>query len=112
MAFSSPDSAGHISSHFYETDQAFLNGYAWLAHFCVQQQLCVFGVKTKAHFQKHALLEIYFCSQNEDLIGLICKLGRTVDGRFIAEKVLEVYLIKAAVLLRRHERVHKDLDAK
>ena len=37
-------------AHLYETGQAFLNGYMWLAKFAVGQQLCLFGVKTKAHF--------------------------------------------------------------
>ena len=112
----------------YEKGQAFLNGYAWLANFAMGCSMCLFGVKPKCHFQKHTLLEIYWqlqqgclyvmspvvwdCSQNEDLMGRVCKLGRKVDTRVITQRVLEFYLIKAAVLLRRHERVHKDLDCK
>ena len=112
----------------YEKGQAFINAYVWLAGFCQHEQLCLFAVKPKLHFQKHTLLEIYWqlqsgctsicnpaifdCCQNEDLIGKMCKLGRKVDTRVITKRCLEFYLIKAAVLLRRHYSVHRDLDAK
>ena len=110
----------------YETGQGFLQGYAWLASFCMEHKLCLFGLKPKCHFQKHTLLEIYLqleagstsilspvvwdCSQNEDLIGKVCRIARKIDTRVLPERILQFYLIKAAVLLRRHEKVHKDLD--
>lgn len=114
------------ASTLYETGQAFLQGYTWLADFCMTNQLCLFGIKPKCHFQKHALYEIYLqlqsgctailspavwdCSQNEDLIGRMCRLGRKIDTRVITQRSLEFYLIKAAVLLRRHMSEHQDLD--
>ena len=114
------------AAHLFETGQSFLNGYAYLADFCMNQRLCLFGVKPKCHFHKHCLLELYWalqrgcvyvlnpavwdCSQNEDVMGRVCRIGRRVDSRVLTQRALEFYLIKAAVLLRRHERVHKDLD--
>jgi hypothetical protein len=78
-------------AYLYEKGQAFINAYVWLAGFCQHEQLCLFAVKPKLHFQKHTLLEIYWqlqsgctsicnpavfdCCQNEDLIGKMCKLG-------------------------------------
>ena len=113
-------------AHLYETGQAFLQGFSFLAQYSMNAGLCLFGLKPKMHFQKHLLLEIYDqlqqgcasivnpvifdCSQNEDLIGKICKLGRQTDSRLLTQRVLEFYLIKAAILLRRHRRVHRDLD--
>ena len=115
-------------AYLYEQGQAFINAYVWLAGFSQEEKLCLFAVKPKLHFQKHTLLEIYLqlqagctsifnpatfeCSQNEDLIGKMCKLGRKVDTRVITQRCLEFYLIKVAMLLRRHQAVHKDLDAK
>ena len=53
---------------------------------------------------------VWDCSQNEDLIGRMCRLGRKIDTRVITQRSLEFYLIKAAVLLRRHMSEHQDLE--
>lgn len=44
---------------------------------------------------------IWDCCQHEDLIGRACKLGRQIDSRLLTQRVLEFYLIKAAVCLKR-----------
>lgn len=36
-----------------------------------------------------------------DLIGRACKLGRQIDSRLLTQRVLEFYLIKVAVCLKR-----------
>lgn len=115
-------------ANLYEKGQAFLQGYTFLASYSMNAGLCLYSVKPKMHFQKHILLEVYEqlqsgcasvvnpviwdCSQNEDLIGKFCKLGRQVDTRVLTQRTLEFFLIKAAMLLKRHLPVHKDLDCK
>ena len=114
------------AGHLYEKGQAFLQGFSFLAQHSMNAGLCLYSLKPKMHFQKHILLEVYEqlqqgcasvvnpviwdCSQNEDVIGRICKLGRLCDTRVLTQRVLEFYAIKAAILLRRHRRVHRDLD--
>ena len=115
------------AANLYERGQGFLQGYSWLASYCAANKRCLFGLKPKLHFHKHVLLELFHqlqngstrilspvmwdCSQNEDLMGRICRLGRRVDSRVLTQKTLEFYLVKAAILLRRHMNKHLDLDA-
>ena len=115
-------------ARLYEMGQAFLSGYKWLASYAFNQSLCLFGLKPKLHFQKHLLLDIFQqvkrgdtcivspvlfdCSQNEDFIGRVCRLTRRVDSRVLTERTLEFYLIKVAILLRRYQKEHVDLDDK
>ena len=89
--------------------------YTFLASYSMNAGLCLYSVKPKMHFQKHILLEVYAtpecvqafvnpviwdCSQNEDLIGKFCKLGRQVDTRVLTQRTFEFFLIKAAMLLK------------
>lgn len=115
-------------ARLYEVGQGFVNGYKWLAAFAFNQSLCLYGLKPKLHFFKHLLLEIFHqlkrgdacilspvlhdCSQNEDFIGRVCRVGRKVDSRVLTERTLEFYLIKSAILLRRYQKEHVDLDKK
>lgn len=46
---------------------------------------------------------VFDCSQCEDLIGRICRLGRRVDGRVLSSRVLQNYLIKAGLLAGREK---------
>lgn len=93
-------------AYLHETGQAFPQGFDFfLAQYRMNAGLCLLGLKMKMHFQKHLLLEIYEqlqqgrasilnpviwdSSQNEDLIGRVCKLGRQIDSRLLTQRVLE-----------------------
>ena len=72
------------------------------------------------HFFKHMLLEVKAqlddnnryvlnpvmndCQQNEDLIGRLCKSSKKIDLRVMTKRVLEFYLVKAHILLKRFEQ--------
>ena len=88
----------------------------WAMRF--DQEECLFGVKPKLHFQAHTLLELrlqlsrgdqniispilWDCQQNEDYIGRFSRMSRKHDLRVMSGRVLELWLIKSAVLERRH----------
>ena len=44
------------------------------------------------------------CQQNEDLIGRLCKSSKKIDVRVMTKRVLEFYLVKAHILLKRFEQ--------
>lgn len=103
----------------YEQGQAFCVAYAQLAQYAMNSNYCLFGLKPKIHFFKHILEDIkqcldagatailnpmcFNCEQNEDHIGRICHLAKGIDARVMSSRVLKLYLIKAALLLDRHQ---------
>ena len=106
------------AAYLYEVGHAFLVGYTWLAGFAYQSQLCLFSVKPKAHFHRHILLSlllqierheqvvlnplVFNCEQNEDMIGKISSLTIKLDSRVSTRRVLEFWMVKAAILFKRH----------
>ena len=110
----------NCASVMYERGQSVINGYVLLASWAFENQHCLFAIKPKIHFMKHMLVDVkeqldrgdqlicsplmFDCSQNEDLIGRLCRLGRRVDGRVISSRVLLNYTIKAALLAGRELR--------
>lgn len=113
----------HCASVAREHAASFLNGYAWLAHRCLASGFCGFAMKPKVHFFKHIELDlkesidrnhkyicnpmIFGCEQNEDLIGRCCKLSRDLTSRYMQQRVLQCFLLKADVLLRRFRQSAK-----
>ena len=105
---------------FYERGQSLINGFVWLADWAFKNSMCLYGIKPKMHFFKHMLLEVKAqlddnnryvlnpvmndCQQNEDLIGRLCKSSKKIDLRVMTKRVLEFYLVKAHILLKRFEQ--------
>lgn len=108
---------------FYEKGQSMVNGYLWMAKWAFDNQMCLYGIKPKLHFLQHMLHEVKGqldqqcnlisnpimndCSQNEDLIGRICKMSKKIDIRVMTKRSLEFYLVKASILLKRFEAEEK-----
>lgn len=108
----------HCAQHLYELGTAFTNGFGLLAEYAMQNSQNLFGIKPKLHFGRHILLElklqidaqcdaivspvIYDCQQNEDLLGKICKLSRQIHSRVLMMRTLQFYLVKSAILCKRH----------
>lgn len=102
----------------YEVGVGFVDGYAKLFAYAWATQQSLYALVPKYHFQLHTLHELHTqlssgslvicnpvhwdCSQNEDLIGRLSKLSRVADCRVASARVLELYLIKACILLKRH----------
>ena len=102
----------------YELGHFFLVGYGWLAGWAYRNQFCLFSVKPKAHFFRHILLELlaqleantqvvlnpltWNCEQNEDMIGRISSLTVKLDSRVSTRRVLEFWMVKSAILYKRH----------
>ena len=108
----------NCAQHLYELGTAFTNGFGLLAEYAMQNSQNLFGIKPKLHFGRHILLElklqidaqcdaivspvIYDCQQNEDLLGKICKLSRQIHSRVLMMRTLQFYLVKSAILCKRH----------
>ena len=106
----------------YEKGTAFLTGYCILAQHCFSISFCGYAVKPKAHFLKHILVEMklqldsfspyimnpetWNCEMNEDHIGRLCRLSRRLDSRVMPKRVLQCFLIKGALLLKRFKATH------
>ena len=100
-----------------ELGQSFINAYLHLAKWSFDHEHALFAVKPKLHFMRHILLDLeeqvesgselvmsplaWDCSQNEDFIGRVCRLGRRIDGRILTKRALQNYLIKAGILYKR-----------
>ena len=94
-----------------------------LAEMAFSRQLCLYGIKPKMHFKRHILEEIetqlssqaslilnplvWDCSQNEDFIGRMCRMGRKIDARVMGPRLLENFLIKAGILYNRNDKMGK-----
>ena len=110
----------HCALLLHEHAASFLNGYNFLAASTLNTGFCGFAMKPKVHFFKHIDLEIlesfkaghryvcnpmiWGCEQNEDLIGRCCKLFRDVGSRYTEKRVLECFLVKGSLLLKRFRR--------
>ena len=82
-------------------------------------QLAGFSLKPKFHCLKHLAYQLrkeimsgkrfclsplaYNCEGNEDHVGRVCKLGRSVSTRTISKRVIERYFLKTKALIRRHQ---------
>lgn len=91
----------------------------FLAKWAFDNEHCLYGIKPKLHFMKHLLQEVkkqidseqslilnplvFDCSQCEDVIGRVCRLGRPVDGRMLSSRVLQNYLLTAGLLAEREK---------
>ena len=100
-----------------EQASGFLRGFAWLAAQTLRSEFNGWGLKPKLHYLKHVQLELldaaranhsfilnpmlFGCEQNEDLIGRVCTLSRKVSSRLMQQRVLECFLVKAGILLKR-----------
>ena len=108
-----------------EKGKSFINGYCYLAKFSFTMQWCLFALVPKIHFKRHIVHEleqqlaqhrqlvlnplVFDCSQNEDLIGRICRMGRKIDHRILGFRILTNYLIKAGILYDRAVKTKKKL---
>jgi hypothetical protein len=107
----------NCGSTLVEKGLSFCRGYTYLAKFAFSKQWCLFAIIPKAHFTRHIVQELeaqlakgnklllnplmFDCSQNEDFIGRICKMGRKIDARVMGPRLLGNYLIKAGILHNR-----------
>ena len=107
----------NCGSAMVEAGQSFINGYVFLAQLAFSWKWCLFAIKPKLHFKRHIVEElerqlgtqsqlilnpiVWDCSQNEDFIGRLCRLGRKLDHRIMGPRLLENYLIKAGILYDR-----------
>ena len=104
--------------HLYEQLTITLNGYSWLARWALRNNMIVFAMIPKIHAWKHQALELYralkkddashcfnpfinSCEVNEDVIGRISKLSRTVDARQMERRCLQLFLSKCHFLHKR-----------
>eukprot|EP00438_Fugacium_kawagutii_P002514 Skav233516 [mRNA] locus=scaffold6977:20238:21350:- [translate_table: standard] len=102
----------------YEQVSTMLNGYAWLARWCLDNGMVAFAMVYKIHAWKHEALElfnalknktattfinplIHSCELNEDVIGRLSRLSRRVDSRLMEKRCLELFLVKCRFLYRR-----------
>ena len=102
----------------HEVGTSFVRGYVSMAGFAYRNEHCLYGIKPKLHFQTQTLYElrlqlergdknilspiVWDCQQNEDYIGRFSRMSRKHDLRVMTERVLELWLIKAYVLEKRH----------
>lgn len=98
----------------------FINGYAALANYSLNDFFSGRGLKPKLHLVKHAALELHEwlgegleylpnfnlhnCEQNEDAIGKVCRLSRRIDSRHVGQRVLDCCYLKAGLLHRRFKK--------
>ena len=102
----------------YEHITVFLNGYAWLARWALDNEFVAFAMVYKIHAWKHEALDLfrvlknptarYFfnplihsCEINEDVIGRISRLSRRVDSRQMERRCLQLFLVKCHFLTKR-----------
>ena len=92
--------------------------YHWLARQVLSLHIVGFSVKPKYHCLKHIAFQLrrelessskfiwnplgYNCEGNEDHVGRVCKLGRSVSTRTISKRVIQRYFLKTKALIRRH----------
>ena len=105
-------------ANLYEVGTAFCTGYVLLADYAFQACECLYSLKPKIHFHKHVLIDLktqiddgcdailspvsFDCQQNEDYIGRLCKLSRQVHSSTLMTRTIEFYLVKVAILSKRH----------
>ena len=93
--------------------------YHWLARKMLSLRIAGFSLKPKFHCLKHVAYQLrmeilsgkrfclspmaYNCEGNEDHVGRVCKLGRSVSTRTISRRVIERYFLKSKALIRRHQ---------
>ena len=93
--------------------------YHWLARENILLKIAGFSVKPKYHALKHIAFQLrkelqtsqlrfvinplaFNCEGNEDHVGRVCKLGRSVATRTISRRVLQRYFLKTSALIKRH----------
>ena len=102
----------------YEHMTVTLNAYAWLARWCLGQDIAAFAMIYKVHAWKHEALELFnalkkqdqqfffnpllhSCEINEDVVGRVSRLSRRVDSRLMEQRCLQLFYSKCHFL---HER--------
>ena len=93
--------------------------YHWLAREVISLKIAGFSLKPKYHALKHIAFQLrrelqtsqfqfvinpvaFNCEGNEDHVGRVCKLGRSVATRTISRRVLQRYFLKTRALIKRH----------
>ena len=100
---------------------AVCRGYHALAHEALGFRMIAFGVKPKYHALKHVLWElrkqlvvpsplvlspaVWGCEQNEDHVGRVSALSRTVSVRTLTLRIHQRYFLKTRALLVRNWKV-------
>lgn len=104
--------------YVYEQMTMVLNGYAWLARWCLDNDIAAFAMIYKVHAWKHEALDLfqalkdmdrrYFqnplvhsCEINEDVVGRVSRLSRKVDSRLMERRCLQNYYSKCHFLHKR-----------
>ena len=104
--------------YIYEQMTMVLNAYAWLARWCLDNDIAAFAMIYKVHAWKHEALDLfqalkdmdrqYFlnplihsCEINEDVVGRVSKLSRKVDSRLMERRCLQLYYSKCHFLHKR-----------
>lgn len=93
--------------------------YHWLARKVILMRISGFSLKPKYHALKHIAYQLrrelqttssqfvlnplaFNCEGNEDHVGRVCKLGRSVATKTISRRVLQRYFLKTRALIKRH----------
>ena len=102
----------------YTSGMTLLRGYLWLGQLAMDEDLCLFALRSKTHSLHHTLHKMkcmldnprvayilspaaYLCENNEDWVGKISRLSRRVSGRTTSLRTIQRYLIKMQILTRR-----------
>lgn len=108
----------------YEFMSVTLNGYAWLARWCLNQNMAAFAMVYKVHAWKHEALDLYnvlkkedqqrffnpllhSCEINEDVVGRVSRISRRVDSRLMEQRCLQLFYSKCHFL---HGRAFPKLE--
>ena len=104
--------------HLYEKMTGILNGYNWLANYCLNNGVTAYAMVYKVHAWKHEAYElfqalkdprashffnpfIHSCEINEDCVGRVSRLSRRVDSRVMERRCLELFYVKCLFLHKR-----------
>lgn len=98
----------------------FINGFTFLANYCMTIDFNGYSMKPKIHLLKHLAFDLYQglqngckflanpllfnCEGNEDFIGRASRLSRKVDSRVETVRVLKSMLLKADLLHRKSKK--------
>lgn len=102
----------------YECMTVTLNGYAWLAQWCLDQKIVAFAMVYKIHAWKHEALDLYdslkrhdqqkffnpllhSCELNEDVVGRVSRVSRRVDSKLMEQRCLQLFYAKCYFLHQR-----------
>ena len=108
------------AAYLFEQGYRFQQAFARMANVSLHTwSFTGFAVKPKSHALAHCQVElkqqllnpacrrclsplIYACEGNEDMVGKMSRVSRRVHQKMMAKRVLQLYMVKAKALYRRH----------